>query len=133
MSEKIVPLQVVRASELSEETNQTTNAVRMAGVDSRLDGVTDIWMGRVWTAPGHASGPHHHGEAQTAGYVLKGEARLYFGPGYKESIDLDEGDFVFVPPYFHHIEANRSDEHELIWLTARSPDNIVINLDETVG
>jgi hypothetical protein len=37
---------------------------------------------------------------------------------------------VFVPPFFPHIESNRSDTEELVWLTARTPDNIVVNLED---
>ena len=29
-----------------------------------------------------------------------------------------------------HVEANMSTTDELVWLTARTPDNIVINLDD---
>ena len=43
---------------------------------------------------------------------------------------MSEGDFVFVPPYMPHIEANMSTTEELIWLTTRTPENIVINLPE---
>ena len=45
-------------------------------------------------------------------------------------MDLEQGDFVFVPSNFAHIEGNRSDEEPLVWLTARAPDNIVVNLEE---
>lgn len=41
-----------------------------------------------------------------------------------------EGDFVFVPPQVPHVEANMSTTEELVWLTCRSPDNIVVNLPE---
>lgn len=129
MAEDYGPLTVIRASELSDATNQSDGAVRLSGVDDQLTAATAIWMGRVTTQPGERSAPHHHGEAQTAGFVLKGEARLWFGEGYEQTVDLDEGDFVFVPPFFEHIEGNRSQEKELVWLTARTPGNIVVNLD----
>jgi uncharacterized RmlC-like cupin family protein len=121
---------VVRASELSDATGQSSGALRQSGIDGRLTPATKIWMGRVSNEPGYASVAHHHGEAETAGFVLKGRARISFGEGYAQHVDMDEGDFVFVPPYFPHVEANRSDTEELVWLTARTPDNIVVNLDE---
>jgi uncharacterized RmlC-like cupin family protein len=37
---------------------------------------------------------------------------------------------VFVPPYMPHVEANMSTTEELVWLTCRTPDNIVVNLEE---
>lgn len=74
------------------------------------------------------SSPHHHGEAETAGLVVSGHCRISFGPDYHESVDLAPGDFVFVPANFPHIEANTSDTEPVEFITARSPDNIVINL-----
>jgi uncharacterized RmlC-like cupin family protein len=67
--------------------------------------------------------------AETAGYVLKGRAYILFGDNYAKRVDLAEGDFVFVPPFMPHIEGNASDDTELVWLTARHPDNIVVNLE----
>jgi autotransporter-associated beta strand protein len=129
MPEKHGELDVVRADELSDATGQSAGALRLSGVDGTLTGATSIWMGKVSNEPGYQSVAHHHGEAQTAGYCLKGRARIYYGEGYAEYVDLDEGDFVFVPPFFPHIEANRSHADELVWLTARTPGNIVVNLE----
>jgi len=122
---------VTRAGQLSADTAQSAGATRLSGVDDRIPGVSRIWMGQVSNEPGYASVAHHHAECQTAGFVLKGQARISFGENYAEHIDLEEGDFVFVPPFFPHIESNRSAEHELVWLTARTPGNIVVNLDST--
>lgn len=74
--------------------------------------------------------PHHHGEAETGGYVLTGSARIYFGENYSQFYDMTKGDWVFVPPFMPHVEANMSLTDDLIWLTTRTPENIVINLDE---
>ena len=119
---------VIRATEMHDDTGQSAGALRLAGVD-RSRGASRIWMGRVSNEPGARSLPHHHGEAETAGYVLKGHARIFFGENFAESVDLFAGDFVFVPPHTPHIEANASDTEELIYITARTPDNIVINLE----
>ena len=35
-----------------------------------------------------------------------------------------------VPPYMPHVEANMSVTEDLVWLTCRTPENIVVNLDE---
>jgi uncharacterized RmlC-like cupin family protein len=54
--------------------------------------------------------PHHHGEAETAAYVIKGHIGVYFGEDYKE-----------------YIEGNNYDEIAKVILS-RGPDNIVVNL-----
>jgi uncharacterized RmlC-like cupin family protein len=121
-------LKVIRSTDLVEITAQTDGALRRSGVSKENSDATGIWLGKVHTPAGYASEAHHHGRAETAGYVLKGRAYILFGEDYRERMDLEEGDFIFVPPNLPHIEGNASDVDELIWLTARHPDNIVINL-----
>ncbi|WP_018044014.1 cupin domain-containing protein [Methylobacterium sp. 88A] len=129
MSEPLKPV-VTRAGEEDTRTSQSGGAVRISGVSPQHTPATRIWYGKVSNAPGYRSLPHHHGEAETGGYVLRGRARIYFGPDYAEYIDMREGDFVFVPPFMPHVEANMSSTDDLVWLTARTPENIVVNLDD---
>ena len=124
---KVVPV-VTRSGELDGSTLQSGECVRRSGVSPQHTPATKIWFGRVSNEPGHRSPPHHHEECETGGYVLKGHGRIYFGEDYKEFIDMYEGDFVFVPPYMPHVEVNMSTTEELVWLTCRTPDNLVTNL-----
>jgi uncharacterized RmlC-like cupin family protein len=128
-TETVVPV-VTRKGHEYQDTGQSGGAVRVSGVSIQHTPATRIWFGKVFNEPGYRSFPHHHGEAETGGYVLKGKGRIYFGETYSEYLDMDEGDFVFVPPYMPHVEANMSTTEELIWLTTRTPDNIVVNLPE---
>ena len=63
---------------------------------------------------GFRSLPHHHGEAETGAYVLSGRARVYFGKDFGDYIDLEEGDFMFVPPFIPHLEVNMSTTRTLV-------------------
>jgi uncharacterized RmlC-like cupin family protein len=119
---------VVKSGDTSPDTTQTLGSVRLEGIGPSTN-ATAIWMGRVQNQPGEWSLPHHHGVAETAGLVLSGRARIYFGDGYREFVDLETGDMVFVPPFLPHIEGNLSDTEPLVFVTARSPRNIVVNLD----
>ncbi|OJV93576.1 MAG: cupin [Microbacterium sp. 67-17] len=129
MTDKTVPV-VTRAGHLYEGTANSGGAHRASGVSPQHTPATRIWFGRVSNEPGFRSLPHHHGEAETGGYVLAGSGRIYFGDGYREWLDMTAGDFVFVPPFMPHVEANMSTTEELVWLTARTPDNIVVNLPD---
>ena len=111
-------------------TAQSGGCIRVTGVGSSHTPATKIWFGKVSNDPGYRSLPHHLGEAETGGYVLKGSARIYFGENYSEYLDMEEGDFVFVPPNWPHVEVNMSTTEELVWLTTRTPDNIVVNLPD---
>lgn len=123
----VVPV-ITRGGLESMETGQSHGAFRVAGVSPQHTPATRIWFGKVGNEPGYRSVPHHHGEAETGGYVLSGRARIYFGRKYEDYIDLEEGDWVFVPPYLPHVECNLDRNRPLTWMTTRTPDNIVINL-----
>lgn len=125
----VVPV-VTRAGEEYEDTGQSGGAHRVSGVSIQHTPATKIWFGKVSNEPGFRSSPHHHGEAETGGYVLEGRGRIYFGDDYAAWLDLSVGDFVFVPPFMPHVEANMSTTEQLVWLTTRTPDNIVVNLPE---
>jgi len=126
---RVEPVVTKKGSEFGA-TAQSGGAVRVSGVSPQHTPATKIWFGRVSNEPGYRSLPHHHGEAETGGYVVAGRGRIYFGDEYSEYVDMSEGDFVFVPPYMPHVEANMSTTEELVWLTTRTPDNIVVNLDD---
>ena len=120
---------VNRADDLQGDTRQTHNAQRISGVSKENSAASKIWFGKVYTGPGEVSGAHHHGEAQTGGYIFKGRGYIRYGDRYENIVYMEEGDFVFVPPFMPHIEGNASKTEELIWMTTRTPDNIVVNLE----
>jgi uncharacterized RmlC-like cupin family protein len=121
---------VTRKGKESIQTAQSGGAVRISGVSPQHTPAQKIWFGKVSNEPGFRSPPHHHGEAETGGYLLKGHGRIYYGKDYREYVDMTEGDFVFVPPHMPHVEVNMSVTEELVWLTCRTPDNLVFNLPD---
>jgi uncharacterized RmlC-like cupin family protein len=120
-------IKLIRGKDLTSNTSQTTGTFRVTGVGKPI-GASQIWMGRVKNRPGEWSEAHHHGDAETAGFLYAGRARIYFGEDYREYIDLEPGDFVHVPANVPHIEGNISETEPMEWVTARTPDNIVVNL-----
>ena len=121
-------ISVQRGDALPLAPGQTSKALRYSGVAVENTDVVGLWFGRVHTAVGEHSDPHHHGEAETGGFVLQGRGYIRFGERYGEIIYFEEGDFVYVPPFVPHIEGNASRSEERIWLTTRTPDNIVVTL-----
>lgn len=43
---------------------------------------------------------------------------------------MGPGDFVFVPPHMPPVEVNLSKTEDLVFLTCRTPGNIVVNLPD---
>ena len=121
--------QVFHGTQPLGTTSQTRGMERRPGIDNNTAGANRIWMGHVTCVPNELGPPHHHGEAETAAYVLSGNIRVYFGEDFKEYVDAGPGDYLFVPANTPHIEGNVTDEPAEAVLT-RSPDNIVVNLGE---
>ena len=120
---------VIHGTQDPSTTAQTRGMVRRPGIDSNTVGAKKIWLGHVTCAPNTLGPPHHHGEAETAAYVISGQIRVYFGEDLKEYVDAGPGDFIFVPAFMPHIEGNVTDEPAEAILS-RGPDNIVVNLGE---
>ena len=70
----------------------------------------DRWVGYVRTEPGVWSGWHHHGETDTYFYVIHGAIELEFGPGGRERLAVQAGDFAHVPGGAIHREGTTTDE-----------------------
>src|SRR3954468_4190004 len=119
---------VTRGGLENANTANSGGAVRVSGVSIQHTPARRLWFGKVHNDPGYRSVTHHHGEAETGGYVLSGQARIYFGEKFEDYVDMETGDWVFVPPFMPHIECNRSRSEPLTWLTTRTPENIVVNL-----
>jgi uncharacterized RmlC-like cupin family protein len=125
----VVPV-VTRGGHEPDNTGQSAGASRISGVSPQHTPATRLWFGQVHNLAGFRSVPHHHGEAETGGFVLSGRARIYFGRMFHDYIDMEAGDWVFVPPFLPHVECNLDRARPLTWMTARTPDNIVVNLPE---
>ena len=115
---------------LSGDTAQTSGMHRLEAISERTVGSRKIWMGETHVAPATASGDHHHGEAETAIYVVSGHPSFVFVEAGREvRIDASPGDYVFVPPYAPHREENPSPDEPAVVVIARSTqEGIVVNL-----
>ncbi len=115
---------------LSGATTQTPGMRRLEAISGTTVGSQKIWMGETHVAPATSSGDHHHGEAETAIYVVSGNPVFVFPEGKEEvRIETKPGDYVFVPPFVPHREENPSPESPAVVVIARSTqEGIVINL-----
>jgi uncharacterized RmlC-like cupin family protein len=122
------PIRVVRPEELSGATAQTAGMDRSEAISGRTVGARHLWMGRTIAPAGKVSGVHHHGESETALYVLKGSAVLFFGEGLRERVEVRAGDFAFVPAWAVHAEGNLGAEDAEAVVVRSSQEAIVVNL-----
>jgi len=121
----------MRAADLSDDTPQTSGLQRFEAISSRLSGAGKLWMGLSVLPAGSKTGVHHHGESETALYVLSGVGRWWVGENLDQAREAHAGDFVFIPPEVVHWEENGSETEPVHMIVARSTqDAIVVNLGD---
>jgi uncharacterized RmlC-like cupin family protein len=123
-------VRIVRPHERDASTAQTPDMARVAGVSSATCGSSGVWMGEVVTQPGFRSGAHHHGDIESAIYVMSGSYRFRWGGQLEHSAEGTAGDFIFVPANLVHQEINTSRDEPLVFILARGgQENIVVNVE----
>ena len=121
---------IQRHNDLDDGTAQTPGLRRLEAISSRLTGSERIWMGLSVLPPGGRTAWHHHGDSETALYVLSGTGRWWIGDAPADVREARTGDFVFVPPGVPHWEENGSLDQPVEMIVARSTqDAIVVNID----
>ena len=130
-------LRHVKAADVTGETAQTSGMQRFAAISNTTVGSERLWMGQTHVRPQMRSDNHHHGEAETAIYVVSGTPDFVFldeATGDEMRLHASPGDYVFVPPYTPHREENNDPDAEAVVVIARSTQEaIVVNLPSLQG
>jgi uncharacterized RmlC-like cupin family protein len=79
-----------------------------AGISGATAGARGISMNVVVIPPAGAAEPHAHLGYETAIFVIEGRIETRFGPGLRESLVLEAGDFLFIGPGVPHQPVNLS-------------------------
>ena len=129
------PLHHTRKGTLTAATAQTPGMERLEAISGARTGSERIWMGENHVGAGLRSADHHHGESETAIFVVAGHpAFVYLDHGVETRIETSPGDYVYVPPYAPHREENPSADEEAVVVIARSTQEaIVVNLPALTG
>ena len=124
------PLLHVRGAQLRADTGQTPGMTRHEAISGKNAGSEKVWMGQTHVAAGAKSADHHHGDAETAIYVLSGNPSFVFAEDGREvRLDTEPGDYIFVPPYVPHREENPGGEEAVVIIARSSQEGIVVNLE----
>jgi uncharacterized RmlC-like cupin family protein len=117
---------------LSRDTAQTSGMARFEAISGKTAGSVALWMGETHVSAATASDNHHHGESETAIYVVRGNPVFVFfdeGSGAEKRLETKPGDYVFVPPWVPHREENPDPVEEAVVVIARTTQEaIVVNL-----
>lgn len=99
--------QVVRAGETYEGKQGLTY---FAGISSESVGSRGLCMHLLTMPPGARANAHLHENHETAIYVLKGQAEMWYGPQLEQHVVINAGDFLYIPAGVPHLPFNASAE-----------------------
>jgi uncharacterized RmlC-like cupin family protein len=102
-ADRETPRGLVGGAEISQATVEASN----------------IYMGRYRVPPGSRSRPHYHDGCESALYMLSGGIRILWGDHLEQSLTLQDGDMLYVPPRVTHIVENTSGEEPADYVVAR--------------
>jgi uncharacterized RmlC-like cupin family protein len=119
---------VARPDDWDREPGNAAGMERAVAISRDTTGSRNLYSAVVTTPPGGATRIHHHGECETAIYVVEGRARFTWGPtGVENEAVTDVGDIVYVPAHEVHTEQNASTTEPLVVVVTRNCATSVVH------
>lgn len=90
-----------------------------AEISQATTGATNLYMGVFRVPAGAQSRPHYHEACESAVYMLSGRLEVRWGDHLEQTVVLEAGDMVYVPPRETHLLRNLSDAEAAEYVVAR--------------
>ena len=110
-------MRLVKAS--GEERDVPRGVVGGSEISQATAGSSNIYMGHFRVPPGTRSRPHYHDNCESALYMLSGRIEIRWGDHLEDSLTVEPGDMLYVPPRETHIVVNPSDTEPAEYVVAR--------------
>jgi uncharacterized RmlC-like cupin family protein len=82
-----------------------------------------ICMHLLTIPPGKRAKAHLHQDHETAIYMLQGKSAMWYGEKLEQHMDLEVGDFLYIPAGMPHLPYNPSESESCTALIARTDPN----------
>jgi uncharacterized RmlC-like cupin family protein len=105
------------------ETVSRQRLGQFVGISGATAGARGISMNLIVIPAGGAAEPHLHRGYETAIYILQGRVDTRYGPGLKESLICEAGDFLFIGPDVPHQPVNLDQYAPAMAIVARNDPN----------
>ncbi|UVI27543.1 cupin domain-containing protein [Paenibacillus spongiae] len=86
-------------------------------------GSEGICMLLLTIPPGSRAKAHMHENHETAIYVLHGKSAMWYGENLNQHMEVEAGDFVFIPAGTPHLPYNPNDSEPCTAIIARTDPN----------
>jgi uncharacterized RmlC-like cupin family protein len=110
-------VKLVKASE--PERDVPRGVVGGAEVSQATAGAVNLYMAVFRVPPGSRGRPHYHDACESALYMISGSIEIRFGDDLEQSLQVDPGDLLYVPPRETHTVRNLSDSEPAEYVVAR--------------
>ena len=90
------------------------------GLSAKNVGSKQLSMNVATIPPGGVAYAHIHVGFEVMLYILQGRVRHEYGPGLKQSVDNQAGDFIYIEPGVPHEVFNLSQSEPVVAVVARS-------------
>jgi uncharacterized RmlC-like cupin family protein len=90
------------------------------GLSAKNVGSRKLSMNVATIPPGGVAHAHIHVDFEVMLFILEGRVRHEYGPGLKQSIENQAGDFIYIEPGVPHEVFNVSDSEPVVAVVARS-------------
>jgi len=99
------------------------------GMSRKNVGTTSLSANIATIPPGGVAYAHIHVGFEVILYIIEGKVRHEFGPGLKQTVENEAGDFIYIKPDVPHEVFNMSETEPVVAFVARSSadewDNII--------
>ena len=102
-----------------EERELPRGVLSGAEVSQATAGATNIYMALVRVPAGSRGRPHYHDACESALFMIRGGIEVRFGDQLEESLVVETGDLLYVPPRETHTVANTSQTEPAEYIVAR--------------
>jgi uncharacterized RmlC-like cupin family protein len=110
-------VKLVKATE--PERDVPRGVVGGAEISAATTGASNIYMGVFRVPAGSRGRPHYHDACESALYMIKGSIEIRWGDQLEQSLRVDPGDLLYVPPRETHTVRNLSDTEPAEYVVAR--------------
>lgn len=121
MVEDLDGITVIRAG---GRKNRAWNGIHYKeGMSSKNVGSKDISVNVATIPPGGTAYAHIHDGFELMLYILEGNVRHAYGPGLRQTVENEAGDFIFIKSGVPHEVYNMSDSVPVVAFVARGCAN----------
>jgi len=117
------PLRVIRPEDIAAHAGPVPGVMHVEAISGPTVGAQHLQLLRISVAPGIGVSPvHHHGASEAVFYGLHGCTTFFFGEGLRQRVDMSAGEFVFIPAWTIHAEANLGNEDAEMFQVCSTPE-----------